>query len=154
MTDTSAVPPQPAMPAQQPQRGLLGRLLSLRVANLFARNTLVGCAVFLIDIALLWALVEWFGVHKLVAATFAFLVAVTVHYVFCRTWIFRGTERAIASGYVYFLINAVVGLVVTIILFWAFMAVGMHYLVARIVSSVFAGLAQFLLNAVLNFRSV
>ena len=78
----------------------------------------------------------------------------SVHYLFCRSWIFKGTERTWASGYVYFLSNAVVGLGVTILLFWAFMGIGMHYLVARVVASVFAGLAVFLLNAILNFRSV
>jgi putative flippase GtrA len=31
---------------------------------------------------------------------------------------------------------------------------GMNYLVARVIASVFAGLAAFLLNAVLNFKSL
>jgi hypothetical protein len=39
-------------------------------------------------------------------------------------------------------------------LFAAFMAIGMHYIVARIVTSIFAGLVLFLLNSILNFRSL
>jgi hypothetical protein len=39
-------------------------------------------------------------------------------------------------------------------LFAAFLALGMHYIAARIVTSVFAGLVLFVLNAVLNFRSL
>ncbi len=38
--------------------------------------------------------------------------------------------------------------------FAAFMALGLHYIPARIVASVFAGLTVFLLNAILNFRAV
>lgn len=153
--DMSQLPAaQEPEPATRPARGLLQRLLTLRVADLLARNTLVSCAVFLFDLALLWALVEYLAMDKLVAATLAFLVAITIHYGFARIWIFVGSERELTSGYVYFLINAVVGLVLTIVLFWAFMAIGLHYVPARIVASVFAGLAAFLLNAVLNFRSV
>ena len=145
---------EPTMPPPTRRDGIAARLLNLRVANLLARNTLVSCGVFLFDILLLWVLVEALFMDKLVAAALAFIVAITVHYAFARGWIFVGTERALVSGYVYFLINAGVGLVVTIVMFWAFMAIGIHYLPARVIASVFAGLAAFLLNAMLNFRSV
>ena len=135
-------------------QGLGARLLSLRVAKMLGRNTIVSCAVFAVDILLLWGFVEWLAVGKIPAAIVAFVIANSIHYAFCRSWIFRGTERAWASGYFYFLSNATLGLGVTIILFWAFMAIGLHYLAARVVASVFAGLAVFLLNAILNFRSV
>jgi putative flippase GtrA len=139
-------------PTQPP---LLRRLLSWRVGGMFVRNTVVSCAVFAFDLALLWALVELLFMDEVLAAALAFLAAITVHYVFGRFWIFPGTERGVTAGYVYFLINAGIGLVVTLLLFAAFLhLVGMHYLVARIVASVFAGLAVFLLNAVLNFRAV
>ncbi|MGQ0559329.1 MAG: GtrA family protein [Sphingosinicella sp.] len=130
------------------------RLINLRVADLLARNTLVSCATFLFDLALLWALVETLGMGKILAATLAFLVAVTIHYAFARSWIFKGSERALASGYAYFLINAVIGLVLTIASFAVLMALGLHYILARVIASVIAGLAVFLLNAILNFRSV
>ena len=73
---------------------------------------------------------------------------------FAHGWIFKGTEQAIGRGYAWFLVNAIVGLLLTLFLFWVFMAIGLHYLVARVIASVFAGLSVFLLNAVLNFRSV
>jgi len=139
---------------QQGSGSLAARLLSGRTGGLLARNTLVSCFVFAVDLAMLWLFVEQLGMGKLAAATVAFVLANTIHYAFCRVWIFSGTERAMGSGYVYFLINAAIGLVLTIILFAAFIAVGLHYIAARVVASVFAGLATFLLNAVLNFRSV
>lgn len=136
------------------RRSLGARLLSLRVAKMLGRNTVVSCAVFAFDLLLLWGFVEWLAMDKLLAAAIAFLIANTIHYVFGRSWIFKGTKRRWASGYAYFLVNAVVGLAVTIFLFWAFMALGVHYLAARVVASVFAGLSVFLLNAIFNFRSV
>lgn len=120
---------------------------------LLARNTVVSCLVFAIGLALLWALVELWDLNKLVAAAAGFLVSNSIHYVFGRTWIYRGTERGVASGYAYFLVNAGIGLVVTIALFAAFLRwTSMNYLVARGVVSVFAGLVMFLLNALLNFK--
>ena len=132
---------------------LAERLFSRNAAVLLARNTVVSCLVFAIGLAILWALVELADVNKLVAAAAGFLVSNTIHYIFGRTWIYRGTQRAVASGYAYFLINAGIGLTITIVLFAAFLHwTSMNYLVARVVVSVFAGLAMFLLNAALNFR--
>ena len=91
---------------------------------------------------------------KVPAAGLSFMASNTLHYVFGRTWIFEGTERTVAAGYGLFLINAVVGLGITVGLFAGLVGMGMYYLLARIVASVFAGLALFVLNAVFNFRSL
>ncbi len=129
------------------------RLVSREAGGMLARNTLVSCAVFAFDLALLWALVEFVHVGKVFAAALAFVAATSLHYAFCHSWIFRGTERALASGYVYFLTNAVIGLVITVTLFAALIRwTPINYLVGRTLVSIVAGLTVFLLNAVLNFR--
>lgn len=135
------------------QRGLATRLISRKAAAMLARNTMVSCFCFAFDLALLWALVRWAQMGKLPAAALGFVAANTIHYALGRSWIFRGTDRAVASGYLYFLVNAVVGLTVTMVLYAAFLRyTPINYIVARIVVSVFAGLAVFVLNAVWNFR--
>jgi putative flippase GtrA len=58
------------------------------------------------------------------------------------------------SGNAYFVANSLVGLAVTVALFALFLELGVNYLVARIVTSLFAGLVLFVLNAVFNFRSL
>lgn len=119
---------------------------------MLGRNTVVSCLAFVFDLALLWALVGA-GWDRLEAAALGFLAANTLHYALGRSWIFRGSERGLTTGYVFFLTNAVVGLVVTMMLYAALLRyTPLNYIVARIVVSVFAGLAVFLLNAVLNFR--
>lgn len=133
--------------------GLVARLVSRNAAALLARNTVVSCGVFAFDLALLWALVRYGGWGKLAAAALAFVAANSLHYGFGRSWIFRGTDRGMTSGYVYFLLNAGVGLVLTMALYAAFIRwTSIDYIVARVVVSVFAGLTVFLLNATLNFR--
>ena len=121
---------------------------------LLARNTVVSIIVFTAGLGLLWWLVERMGMAKVPAAAMSFLTSNTLHYVFGRTWIYRGTERPLVPGYVYFLMNAGLGLVATIGLFAAFVELGMHYILARIVASIFVGLMLFVLNAVWNFRSL
>lgn len=128
-------------------------MFSRHAAHLLARNTIVSCGIFAFDIALLWALVEYVGMAKVAAAALAFVIANSIHYAFGRGWIFRGTDRAVAAGYVYFLINAAIGLVITVTLFAVLIRLTpMNYLVARILVSVVSGLTVFLLNAILNFR--
>ena len=134
-------------------QSLFRRLLSLSLLGMLVRNTVVGTSVFGLDLLILWALVEGFGVNKLVAATIGFLIASSLHYAIGRSWIFRGTSRHIMSGYFYFLINGGVGLVITILMFAAFIRwTTIDYLVARVIVSLFGGLATFLLNALFNFR--
>jgi putative flippase GtrA len=134
-------------------RSWVGRLISRRAGLMLARNTVVSCGAFAFDLALLWALVQFLGMDKVLAAALAFLAATTMHYAFGRTWIFRGTERGVASGYGYFLINAAIGLAITVSLFAALLQwTPINYLIGRTLVSIVAGLAVFLLNAVLNFR--
>lgn len=129
------------------------RLFSRNAAVLLTRNTLVSCVVFAFGLALLWALVEFAGMNKLVAAAVGFLASNSLHFALGYTWIYRGTERKVVPGYGYFLVNAAIGLAITLVLFAAFLRwTSLNYLVARVVVSLFAGLAMFLLNAMLNFK--
>ena len=136
-------------------QGFLQRLVSRDVAGMLARNTVVGTAVFTVDLLLLWILVEVLGMSKLMAAAIGFLAASSLHYVAGRSWIFKGSSRHVLSGYFYFLISAGVGLAITLLMFAAFIRwTTINYLIARVIVSLFAGFATFLLNAVFNFRRI
>lgn len=103
----------------------------------------------------MWFLVERLSADKIVAAGTSFLVATSLHYGFGRSWVFRGTERGLATGYGYFVINALIGLALTVSLFAALVSwTSINYLVARVIVSIFAGLVMFLLNARLNFKQL
>ena len=131
------------------------RLLNPRVGRLLAGNTAISCATFCCGLAILWALVDGGGVDKYLATAVSFLVATTLHYVACRVWLYPDADRGIAAGYLFFFVNAGVGLLITMALFAAFAdLLRINYLVARVLASVAAGLAIFLLNAVFNFAAV
>ena len=135
------------------QRGWGERLLSRNAAVLLGRNTVVSTLVFLLGLFLLWLLVEFGHVDKLQATALTFLLANTLHYALGRTWIYRGTTRAMLPGYGFFLVNAALGLAVTLFLFdLAVRFADIHYLAARVLVSLVAGLVMFLLNATLNFE--
>jgi putative flippase GtrA len=135
--------------------GVLNRLWSFRVGAMLARNTVVSCSVFAIGLLVLWALVRFAGIDKVVAADVGFVIASTLHYAVGRSWIFKGTDRGLGSGYILILINSGIGLAITsgiyaLLLKWT----SIDYLVARIIVSLVAGLTVFLLNALFNFRQV
>lgn len=126
-----------------------------RAARLFWRNTVASVFAFALDVALLWLLVERAGWAYLTAATLGFLVAMSLHYAIARIWVFRGADRGLATGYALFLVNALIGLGVTLGLFALLVETsGLHYLVARVLASVAAGILVFALNAVFNFKAL
>jgi putative flippase GtrA len=135
---------------------LSARLFSGDTGWMLVRNTVVSTGVFLIGLGILWVLVERAGIDTLVATGVSFLIATTLHYALGRAWIFSGTERPVVAGYGFFLVNAAIGLVVTVGLMAALLAMlpDKYYLLARVVVSMFAGLAMFLLNGILNFRRI
>lgn len=143
-------------PGAQPiARPLLSRLASRNAATLLARNTMLSCLVFALNLLLLRILVEEVSIAALPAAALAFVAANSLQYVFARNWVFRGTDRRFGAGYAYYLANAGVGLATTMILYAAMLAfTSLHYLIARVIVSVFAGLTMFVLNATLNFRRI
>ena len=136
------------------KKGFRKRLFSRRGAQLFARNTVVSTLAFGVGILALWVLVDRYAWSEVLAAGVSFVAANTLHYSLGRAWIYRGTTRHPASGYAYFLLNAAIGLAVTLSLFAILVAWGVHYLVARVLVSIVAGIVLFLLNAFLNFRSL
>ena len=143
--------PLAAPPAR---KGIFSRVFSLRVGGMLFRNTVVSCSVFAIGLVILWLLVS-IGMDNVIAAGISFLFANSLHYVLGRSWIFRGTDRDVGTGYVLFLVNSAVGLLITMGLFALMLQLThVHYLVTRAIVSLFAGLVVFLLNALLNFRQV
>lgn len=117
------------------------------------RNTTVSCCTFLLGLGLFWLLVNQAEMDEVSASGISFIFANSLHYVLGRSWIFKGTDRAVASGYAMFIGNGLIGLALTMGLTAAFEEwTNIHYLVVRVLVSVVAGLVIFLLNAVFTFR--
>ena len=80
------------------------------------------------------------GANKLLAAGGSFWAASSLHYVWPELGIPRhGTERSVATGYGYFLINPAVGMALSVSLFAALLSwTSPNYLVARVIVSAFS----------------
>lgn len=126
-----------------------------REARMLGRNTVASIASFLLDLAILAALVELAGFAEVPAAAIAFIVPLVVFYFLQREWVFPGTERGVAAGFVYFLIFMGIGFVSMLAVFWTLLEVtDLHYLIARVLASVVYGIVVFVLNGVFNFRQL
>lgn len=131
------------------------RVVESRQAKMFGKNTIVSIGAFLLDLAILSALVELAGVPHVIAAMLAFIVPMIIFYIFQRTWVFPGTQRGVASGFAYFMINIGIGFAVMLATFWALLEfTPLHYLIARVLASVVNGIVVFLLNGFFNFKEL
>lgn len=122
---------------------------------MFGKNTVASTLAFLLDLAILWSLVELAGFPRVPAAIVAFAVPMVLFYILEREWVFPGTKRGVASGFVYFMINIGIGFVVMLAVFWGLLLVtDLHYLIARVAASVVSGIVIFILNGVFNFKQL
>lgn len=129
------------------------RLLNRRGSILFVKNGAASTLSFLLDLLLIWIMVERLGVAKLAAVAIGFVLANAFHYLLARVWVFRGTLRGFFSGYVFFLGNALFGLALILAAFALLTdGLGVPYMIARVIASLCAGTLVFVLNATLNFR--
>jgi putative flippase GtrA len=130
-------------------------IVTSSAARMFGRNTVASTFTFLLDLLILWSLVEFAGLPHVPAAIIAFVVPMIVFYVLSREWVFPGTERGVAMGFVYFAVNIGIGFVVMLGVFWALLELtDIHYLIARVVASVVYGIVLFLLNGIFNFKQL
>lgn len=137
------------------QGSFASRVLTRKAGGMLVRNTVVSCSAFAVGLGVLWALVDMLHFDEVLALPFSMLTSTTLHYVLGRTWIFAGTERGWLDGYLFFLANSGIGLLLTFVLYTALVRwTPVNYLTARIVISLVAGLVTFLLNAVMNFRQL
>lgn len=132
-----------------------GDAVHSREARMFGRHTIASTITFLLDLAILWSLVELLGIAHFPAALIAFLIPMTLAYFIEREWVFPGTRRGVVKGFVYFAINIGIGSAVMFATFWALLElVGLHYLIARVAASVVSGIVIFLLNGLFNFKQL
>ena len=130
-------------------------ILDHRVVRMFGRNTVASTIAFLLDLAILWCLVELAGFPRVPAAVVAFLIPMVVFYVLERQWVFAGTKRGVAAGFVFFAVNVGIGFAVMLAVYWSLLLfTDIHYLIARIAGSVVNGIVMFILNGVFNFKKL
>ena len=118
------------------------------------RYTLVGAIAFAFDFGALFGFTHFLGVHYLLSAGMAFLIGLCVNYALSTQWVFR--RRSIRSKSVEFLLFALIGVAglgLNELLIWFFTEItGFHYLLSKIVSTVFVYLWNFFARKYSLFR--
>jgi putative flippase GtrA len=119
----------------------------------FFKYALVGGSTFAFDLVLLFVLVDYFKMNEVVAAGVAFVIAVSINYLISRTFVFKGTKQGLKTGYINFIIIALIGLLIvtsgmylmTVVLQW-------NYLASRVIVAGFTGCWNYLMNLFVNFK--
>jgi putative flippase GtrA len=119
----------------------------------FFRYAFVGVSTFLLDLAILWVLIDYFSAPLLLAAGLGFLIGISINYCVSRVWVFTGTEQTFTRGYVYFVLLALIGVLTTVLLMWAITSfTSLHYITVRVLIAGFIGTLTYFLNWYFNFR--
>ena len=119
----------------------------------FLKYSLIGGSTFAFDLLLLSILTELLYVNPVLASGAAFIVAVSINYWISRTFVFKGTGRDAASGYVYFLMIAGTGLVFVMGTMFVLVSVlGFHPLLSRVSVAAVTGFWNYLTNLYFNFK--
>lgn len=124
-----------------------------RIIHRFSKYTLAGSGTFFIDVGLLYLLSRLTTIDRTYLIAASFLVGSTLNYLLCYYWVYRGTTRKRAHGYVYFLLFGIVTGVLIVIATNTLVAdFGIPLILARICVGIVVGCANFMLNTFLNFK--
>ncbi|TAJ15917.1 GtrA family protein [Patescibacteria group bacterium] len=126
-----------------------------RTFSRFVRYFAVGGSTFLIDLAILYALTTFFHVPYQIAVAIGFGIGVSLNYFIARRFVFKGTERTMHHGYVYFLSAGILGIIaVTSLVSLLVESFGFSLIVARVLVSGCVGIVNYLFNLHVNFKVV
>ena len=121
----------------------------------FLKYSFFGMLSFVLDLILLYLLVEIGSLLYGVAASISFVIASSVNYVLSRTYVFQGTVRDMQTGYALFVFIGFVGLGMVVMGMYVFVEYfAFHYIVARILVGGFVGLWNYAMNLYVNFKVV
>ena len=112
----------------------------------------VGASGYAVNLAVFWVCVELVGLHYLLAATFAFVVAVTNNFWWNRHWTFRaGAGRPESQATRFFAVSVVAFLFALVVLELLVSVGGMAELPAQAISILAATPLNFLGNNMWSF---
>ena len=136
---------------------MINQLLKNKTNNLFIqlfRYTIVGGIAFVFDFGTLTVLTEIFNIYYLLSAAIAFLLGLSVNYLLSIIWVFeKHTVKAKSVEFAVFALIGVVGLALNEFFIWFFTEiVDFHYLISKILSTVFVYLWNFFVRKYTLFR--
>jgi len=118
------------------------------------RYTFVGGTAFIVDFGLLFVLTDFVNIHYLISAAISFLLGLATNYWLSIIWVFNRrilTNKSLEFGIFAFI--GIIGLGFNELFIWFFTEyVHFHYLLSKIVSTVFVFLWNFIVRKFILFR--
>jgi len=119
----------------------------------FAKYTSVGFSTFILDLFLLFLLIDILDFQYLIAAAAAYLFAVSANYLISRRYVFVQTKRSFTHGYAGSLAIAGAGMVLVVVLMALCVELfGLSHLIARVFVAAIVGFWNYLMNLYVNFK--
>ncbi len=119
----------------------------------FIRYSAVGVSTFLLDLGIVFTLVNGLKIFYLYAVAIGFIIGVSCNYFISRIFVFKGTKRTLYHGYFYFITAGVLGLMVVLVLTGILVSIfGVSLLIARVIVAGIVGYSNYLFNLYVNFR--
>ena len=93
------------------------------------------------------------GVWYIVAVGVTFVIGTTIQYIVVHRWVFRDSNREFKEGYLYFMLVATVGLILTLTLVIVFTYIlRLPPIRARVMTAIIVGIWNFIANYFLSFE--
>jgi len=128
-------------------------LSTKRSLTRFLKYASIGVSTFLFDLGLLYVFIEFFHINYLIAAGAAFVIAVSINFLFSRHFVFQGSHRSMEAGYVIFLTIAGTGLLFVVgLMHVAVGLLGFPILISRVGVAGVVGMWNYLMNLFVNFK--
>ncbi len=117
------------------------------------RNGVVGLVALGADLLVLYVLVQFGEVQKVVASVIASLIAGILSYILSTHWVFDQRKfKNIGVEFLLFTLIGAFGLGLNALIYWVFYHfVGVHYIVAKIISCSIVFLTNFFLRKYIIF---
>jgi dolichyl-phosphate beta-glucosyltransferase len=120
----------------------------------FIKYCIVGALGTFLDLATVYFLVEFFALNPLYAAVAGFLLAVINNFILNKSWTFKNTSTNYRKLWIKFLLVSLGGLVITLgLMAFLIEILGVYYLLAKAMTSIFVLLWNFFANKYWTFRT-
>lgn len=113
----------------------------------------IGFVAFLVDIAIIFALVDFADMRYPYAVAIGFLVATTAAYLMSRNSIYANTQQPHSKALIYYFLISIAALLITVggTVFFTEI-VGLPFYIGRILIGIFISISGYLVDALFTFK--
>ena len=131
------------------------RFLTSPFVRRFFQYSMVGVGTYALDLCLIFIFKTFLNFPDAIAVGLGFLIAVSINFLISYIWIFKGTDRHHATGYMYFVGIAIFGLGVIVVGTLSIKTLlGIDLYIARTIVAGIVGILNYTLNSVFNFKMI